>query len=277
VAAAGAFGTTGSESTSDRGRRHRTQQSAHRRRRRLLAIVLASAAIGAVPIVVETAGAAGLRSRTPLSPSSVATASPSPERRPGVAVIGDSLVFQTLTEQAAALGGRGFEPAVYGRPGVPLSDSWVQGYVAAVATDRTVNVVVLATASNDNLEASTRGSAVGPATAIAEYRARLEAAIDQLAGRCVVVVNVRSTSAALYAPETAPETNASIAAVAAAHPGQVIDVDWDSISRGHHDDWFVGDGLHFDDITSGADRHQAGADAYAEAIAAGVSRCTEAA
>jgi hypothetical protein len=191
-----------------------------------------------------------------------------------VAVIGDSLVFQTQTEQADALGRLGLDPRVYGRPSVPLSDGWVQGHLLAVADDRTVGTVVIATASNDNVEAATRAAAVGAPTAVAELRARLDAAVTELADRCVVLVDVRSTSAAVYSPGFASRTNATIADVAAAHPGRVVVVDWDGISRPHRADWFVADQLHFGDVRTGADRHQAGADAYAEAIAAGVSRCT---
>ena len=229
----------------------------------------------AAVIIVETAGAADAPSASDTllgaaSPPSPSAPIPAPPR---VAVIGDSLIVQTLTEQAAALQGRGFDPVIYGRAGVPLSDAWMQGHLAAVAEDRAVTTVVLATASNDNLEAAGRASMVGPTAAVAEYRARLEAAIAQLADRCVVVVDVRSTSTSIYAPELAPRTNVAIAEVAASRPRRVVEVDWDAMSRSHQADWFISDALHFDDIPSRGNRHQAGADAYAAAIAEGVARC----
>jgi hypothetical protein len=254
-------------------RRGAAPRTSRRGRRRLLAVVLAAAAVAAVPVVVETAAALSVPPPTAAPPATAAA--PTTEPAASVAVIGDSLIFQTLTEQNDAISRRGFDPKVYGRPSVPLSDSWVQGYLAATAKDRTVRAVVIATASNDNVEAADRAAMVGQTAAIAEYRARLEATIDQLASRCVVVVNVRSTSAAVYSPKLAASTNAAIADVAAAHAGRVVAVDWDSISRQHRADWFIGDGLHFEDLPSGGERRQAGADAYADAIAAGVSRCVE--
>jgi hypothetical protein len=193
---------------------------------------------------------------------------------PRVAVIGDSLVFQTLAEEADALTSRGFDPEIYARPGVPLSDAWVQAYVATVARERALSTVVIATASNDNVEVAHRAAAVGVGAATAEYAARLEAAIDQLAGRCVVVVDVRADSAGIYSPGLASGTNAAIASVVARHGSGAVEVDWAAISHPHRADWFITDELHFADVDSGADRHQAGADAYAAAIADGASRCT---
>ena len=256
-----------------------------RHHRRLSILALAVTALGATtPLVLVSADASNrpLISTTRSVPESPGASKPlltsaaptGAGSEPSVAVIGDSLIFQTLAEQTDALRRRGFDPEIHGRPGVPLSDRWVKAQLDAVARDQAVRTVVIATASNDNVETSTRAVTVGPRAATAEFTARLEAAIDQLAGRCVVIVDVRSTSAAIYAPAFAPTTNAAIASVVAGHPTSAVEVDWDAISRPHRHDWFIADELHFEAIGTGTDRHQAGADAYAAAIADGVSRCS---
>ena len=227
--------------------------------------LVAVAALVAIPIVSQLSGADA--SPAAGDPAVEGVAAGSPEVPPSVAVVGDSLVFQTADEQRAALRDRGHvEVTVFGDPGQPMTAPTIGAHLDA-ALD--ADVVVIATASNDNVANAIRADEVGQAQALAEYHELLDRTLDRFDGRCVVLVDVRDVSSELYRTSFAPQTNSELRRVAAERPHTVV-VAWSDLSRAHGDDWFVGDRLHFD---SGTERRQAGADAYADAVVDGVAGC----
>lgn len=203
---------------------------------------------------------------------SAATASDNPDpvdepARPlSVAVVGDSLIASTSAEQQQELGRRGYHAAVHGEPGRPLTDPWVQDRLHAVSGS---DIVVVATASNDNVQLARRADAVGLEQAGRELAGSVHDAIQRLRAGCTVWVDVRERTSSWYRPETAGTTNAVLRAVATSDSATVVT--WSSISAAHdRHDWFGSDELHFvDDQTI----RRAGMEAYAAAIADGVDRC----
>jgi hypothetical protein len=170
---------------------------------------------------------------------------------------------------------RGWNPQVFGDPGQPMSAPAIQGELAHVAADPSIHVVVIATASNDNLQVAQRAAVVGLTRSLREYRALVSQTMAAMGNRCVVLVDVRDRSNAIYHPHFAPSTNAAMREVASARPDTVV-VDWSDISRPHTTDWFAADELHFATISGpqpGSNPHPAGALAYAASIADGVARC----
>jgi hypothetical protein len=191
-----------------------------------------------------------------------------PARPLRVVVVGDSLIASTTPDQHAELTRRGYEANVHGNPGKPLTDPWIQ---ARLHEANVADIVVLATASNDNVHLANRAGQIGTEQASSEYADTLRRTLDRAAVPCTVVVDVRDRSAGIYRPELAPVTNATLVAVAGSAPRPTVVVPWSQVSV-HHDqtDWFVADELHF------VDEHQhrmAGVQAYAHAIADGVDRC----
>lgn len=194
-------------------------------------------------------------------------------------VIGDSLIVSTADEQLAAVSALGFETVVRALPGVPLSSRFIQQSIDAAVGS---GVVVIATASNDNYSNYLESLVSGRPAAQARYREQLRLATERLAGSCVVWVNTRTTIGAYYRPEETRATNTTLADFVASQPEAWL-VDWAAISEGHDQrDWFVADNLHFNrfyrdqygfDVQDDSQRRQLGADAYAAAIADGVSRC----
>ena len=240
------------------------------------AVVLATAAFAGVGAAAMAATPASTRSAdpAPLIQAAVAEAKAlTPQAPPAsaadgrrVAVVGDSLIFTTAAEQATELRHRGYDATVQGNPGKPLSDPWIQG---RLGESRGRDIVVMATASNDNVELANRTAQVGNEQAGAEYAGRLETTIEQVGAPCTVIVDVRTRTGALYHPETAATTNARLRQVAASH--RAVVVPWSAVSDGHDQrDWFVADELHF---INGSQRQDAGVQAYTQAIANGVDQC----
>ena len=213
------------------------------------------------------------RSSVPEAPASTEPPLEVPVR---VAVIGDSLIYQSVDQQAAALRAAGREPTVFGDPGRRLSDPTIRAALAGAAGDPAVRAVVVATTSNDNVANARRADEVGAGAAMAAYRAMLEEALAAFGDRCVVLVDVRDRAGELYRSAFAPTTNEHLRLVAASRPNTVV-VAWSDRSRDHAEDWFVADQLHFSDALVGhpaTDVREAGRAAYADAIAEGVSRCS---
>jgi hypothetical protein len=219
--------------------------------------------------VVVTALLAVLASSARSMPMSAATAGVSPvDAALEVAVVGDSLVASTTPEQQAELARRGYAASVAGNPGKPLTDAWIQ---ARLDETRDAEVVVIATASNDNVQLAQRAAEVGRARASEEYGQILASTIARVAAPCTVVVDVREQTSPLYRPETAPVTNTALRATAAGAEQATVVVPWSVRSAGHdHRDWFVRDELHF---TTDSQRQDAGVQAYSDAIADGVDEC----
>jgi hypothetical protein len=197
--------------------------------------------------------------------AAAAIAPPEPVR---VAVVGDSLIATTTHEQQAELARRGYDATVEGNPGKPLTDPWTQARLGE--TDGAA-IVVIATASNDNVQLAQRAAEVGGAQASAEYGRALSSTLDRLRAPCTVIVDVREQSSAIYRPATASATNATLRAVSLASGHPTVVVPWSVHSAGHdHTDWFADDELHF---ITGSQRQDAGVEAYSRAIADGVDQC----
>jgi hypothetical protein len=171
-----------------------------------------------------------------------------------------------------AMNRHGFDADVLGDPGKSLEAPSITARVAAVAADPTVRVVVIATASNDNIVIARRSMVVSEARALDEYGTLADHTIAELGDRCIVLVGVRDKSSPIYQPDFARATNARLATLMAAHRN-VRFVDWATISRSHSSDWFAPDLLHFADFPTGSNRHEGGAMAYAAAIADGAATC----
>ena len=227
--------------------------------------------IGLLVLVIGGAlPAAGLRSGE-TSPAVVSQSWPA-----SVAVVGDSLIHQSIGEISDDLSSVGIRATVFGDPGHPLTSPSIVDRIAQAAADPAIRVVVIATASNDNLANARRAREVGEAKALAEYRQLVESALASLGGRCAVLVDARAASSRLYEPEFAPRTDGELRRISTERPDTVL-VDWSAISAPHADDWFVADELHFaipGGHEVGRDRHDAGAEAYAAAITAGVASCS---
>lgn len=232
------------------------------------AVVVALASLATIASLAFSAPAASGQSAAPASvvvPAAPAppAAAPKPVR---VAVVGDSLIFTTTPDQQAELARRGYDATVNGNPGKPLTDPWIQARLGETAG---ADIVVMATASNDNVALAKRADEVGAGPASSEYAQTLGRAIDRVAAPCTVVVDVRDETSPMYRPEMAATTNATLRSVAAGRTTVVVP--WSTISAGHdHGDWFVADELHF---INGDERHDAGVQAYATAIADGVDQC----
>ncbi|MCU0267025.1 MAG: SGNH/GDSL hydrolase family protein [Acidimicrobiales bacterium] len=184
---------------------------------------------------------------------------PVPAPRLRVQVIGDSLVYGTYNELLDRLSDH--DTTVRALPGRPLRDPWIREQIAAAVGS---DIVVIATASNDNL-------AYGPAGDWPGYQALLGQVTAQLDGSCTVWVDVRDRVDERYSPATAATTNQVLRATV--EPAGAVVVAWSDISRPHDSsDWFATDELHFEDDTG---RHQAGAAAYAAAITDGVHTCAQ--
>ena len=213
-----------------------------------------------------------------VAPTTVPPTWPAPPptvRRIGVAVVGDSLVAQAIDDVLATLLASGWNGDIFGHAGMAIDAPSILGAAEAAASDPEIDVAVLATASNDNVANAARADEVGAAGALAEYRARLEERVARFGDRCVVLVDMREGAHELYRSAFSPATNAELASFAASRPNVVV-VPWSAISRGHGDDWFLADGLHFSDAYGDrpvTDDRPAGRAAYAVAIAAGVDRC----
>ena len=204
----------------------------------------------------------------PATPGSSAPPAPSGPRR--VEVIGDSLTRQSNDHLARTLSDHGYLATIASKPRESLDRDFVQAALAA-SEARPSDVVVLATAANDALTEAGQSSWLGADGARDAYRTRLADAIRRFPGRCTVVVNARDVSP-IFEPVQASLLNIDIEMVAAPF-GDVVVVDWASISRAHTDDWFIADLEHFGlDPGTTADVLP-GAQAYADAIADGVSRC----
>lgn len=228
------------------------------------------------------ATACGERSAAPELPRPTSTTirpMPATIERNLASVIGDSLIASTTGEQIAAISALGYRTTVQALPGAPLAGRFIQ---ESIQIAKGSGVVVIATATNDNYSNYLESLISDEQEAQRLYRDQLRRATEQLAGSCVVWVNTRTAIGAFYHPETTGATNRTLAQFVASEPRTRL-VDWAAISAPHDQtDWFIADELHFNlfhedefglKVQDDSDRRQAGADAYAAAIAEGVARC----
>jgi hypothetical protein len=227
------------------------------------AIVLAASAGLATISATALAGPAA-PDRPAAAPTATATEAPQPLQ---VTVVGDSLIATTTPDQLAELQGRHYDATVTGNPGKPLTDPWIQARLGEAGG---ADIVVVATASNDNVQLARRADEVGTERAGAEYVSTLADTLHRVAAPCTVVVDVREQTSPVYRPEAAPTTNAGLRSVVAQSSRPTVVVPWSTVSAGHDRDWFVDDDLHF--VAEGQ-RRDAGVRAYARAIADGVDQC----
>ncbi len=195
--------------------------------------------------------------------------------RPDVVVVGESLVQQIAPIEGQLLHEAGYRAAIVARDSEALSSPFVQTQVQRVVAAGTP-IVVLETAANDAVQGAGTAPPSEWAPALARYRRTLAATLATLRHQCTVLVDTRvaGTSKWYALDRIGPGVNDAIDEAARQHPGSVEAVRWSEESAPHGDDWFWKDGLHFGDPAhSNADWHDAGATAFAQAIAGGVERC----
>jgi hypothetical protein len=188
-----------------------------------------------------------------------------------VDVVGDSLVTQAAVEIDAHLAGAGFAATVVHKPAQDLGSPFVVEQLAGVRARPPDDVLVLATAANDALRHHDRALAVG-AEAGAAFAEVVDRAVEPFADRCVVMVNAREETSAVYHPDSARAVNALLLQARGRHPNLVV-VDWAGISRTLPHDWFATDQLHFGPDPRVPSLSSESARAYAAAIVEGVRRC----
>jgi hypothetical protein len=215
--------------------------------------------------------AAAARASRPLLPPGPGS-SPAAPTRVSVDVVGDSLISQSGVELADRLAAAGYTSTIAHRPAQDLGSPFIQGQLAAVRDRGRADVLVLATAANDVLRDDDRTAASGPDAAARAFTELFDRALAPFADRCVVVVNAREDTAALYHPEHAKVLNALLARAAERHPGVVV-VDWASISHPLPGSWFAPDQLHFGPDPGAPALGSGSARAYATAILDGIRRC----
>jgi hypothetical protein len=192
-----------------------------------------------------------------------------------VEVIGESLTRQVAPLEVRSLQAQGLDPLVEARDSESLSSRFVQQRVNQ-AVDDGVPIVVLETAANDAFQGAGTAPRGAWAPALAHFQAVLRATLARLAHRCTVLVDTRVDHTAAWYGLTriGPQIDRALAAAAAADPSHVRLVSWSSMSSAHGSDWFWTDGLHFGDPkAAGVGWHDAGASAYASAVADAARGC----
>ena len=237
----------------------------------------AAAALGLGLLITSTIGSSSpTRTGSSSSTRSGSTEPTWTEPRPDVLVVGESLLHQVAPMETDLLRGAGHRPVVEARDSEDLASAFVQGEVHRAAAQG-VPIVVLETAAND----AYLGAGTAPpdqwAPALSRYRRTLAATLATLSHQCTVLVDTRVTGTSKWYElgRIGPDIDRALADAARNHPGAVEVVRWSDESASHGSDWFWADGLHFGDPAHSASSwHQAGASAFASAIAGGVARCS---
>ena len=247
-----------------------------------LVVRVALGAAAALGLGVVATSGLGSRAATPASgPASASPAAAShtvaaPGRRPDVVVVGESLVHQVSPIEGRLLRRDGFVADIESRDSEDLGSPFVQHRIDDAVAAGTP-IVVIETASNDAYQGAGTAPPADWAPALRRYRATLAATLAKLSHQCTVLVDTRvsHTSKWYELGRIGPGIDRAIDASALRHRDSVEAVRWSSMSAAHGSDWFWTDGLHFGDPSHlGAGWHQAGANAFADAIAAGVERCS---
>jgi hypothetical protein len=196
--------------------------------------------------------------------------------RPDVVVVGDSLVHQIAPIESQLLDRSGHVADIEARDSQDLGSAFVQRRIGQAAAEGT-RIVVLETASND----AYHGAGTAPPAAwtpeLRRYQQTLAATLETLSHQCTVLVDTRvdHTSPWYGLGRIGEGIDQAIDDAALRHPGTVEVVHWARESASHESDWFWRDGLHFGDpAQAGVGWHEAGAKAFADAIASGVRRCS---
>jgi hypothetical protein len=192
-------------------------------------------------------------------------------RAKSVAVVGDSLSWQSTSSIESAFREAGYSTQVSVDPGHALSSAWAQGTLDADVQGGLYGVIVLETASNDALRL-TNGS-----VSIAQYARLLDQSVAEAGSSDVVIVNAKVNAPFYYKQSDARAINRAIDEVAAQHANVRV-VDWNSDSL-DHPSWFGPDLLHLSPglpatvVASdppGADVQDSADTAFAHAILEGV-------
>jgi hypothetical protein len=232
-------------------------------RGRRRSIVVAVAALGA-GLAVVVAAVVYLKVAAPPPSASVV-----PTR---VDLVGDSLARQASATLRDAFSRAGYESRIEATPGEGLTGATVTANLARLSQPPG-DVLVLATSANDAVrmfEGAKAGSP--PLPGAIHYRDLLGGLARQVPSRCLVVVNARELINAFYFPDRARALNAELRALAPGYANLVV-VDWAEISARLPSSWFVADQMHFGDDPTQVVTGAPGADAFVEAILAGVRRC----
>ncbi|MCX7621599.1 MAG: SGNH/GDSL hydrolase family protein [Acidimicrobiales bacterium] len=198
---------------------------------------------------------------------------PPTERRPRVAVVGDSLTMLSTWVITERLGAAGYNAAVAGVNGADIAAQHDQ--LLSYTGWNGAEIIVAALGTNNAYFASLDGRS-DRYRSVEQSLADLERAVrDILEGppgktwtisvRCLVWVNVNDRTET-WLREYAPAINHRLAELAeeqTAAGHTMLIADWAAASAGH-DEWFVDDHVHLTEV---------GQRAYAELIVATVQRC----
>jgi hypothetical protein len=226
-------------------------------------LLVGMAVVGAGLAVL--AGAVAYRKATEPPPSAAVVALK-------VDVVGDSLARQASDALQAAFLRAGYDSRIETTPGEGLGGATITAHLDDMIRPPG-DVLVLATSANDAVRLFDGAKATGPpAPGVLRYRELLDGVARQVPSRCVVVVNARDRTNAFYHPERAAALNAELQGLSPGYKNIVV-VDWAQISAQLPVSWFVADQMHFGDDPSRPVAGAPGADAFAEALLAGVRRC----
>jgi hypothetical protein len=189
-----------------------------------------------------------------------------------VDVVGDSLARQASGVLQDVFTRAGYESRIETTPGEGLGGTTVTANLDRLSQPPG-DVLVLATSANDAVHLFEGATANGPpAAGTLRYRDLLDEVARRVPTRCVVVVNAREQINAFYHPERARALNGELRGLSPGYRNMVV-VDWAGVSALLPASWFVADQMHFGDDPTRVVTGAPGADAYAQALLAGVRRC----
>jgi hypothetical protein len=252
----------GTHSHGDARHQHRSTVERRTSRKKIKAVLLASLILASATLVFAVAHT---------ETASPTTIYDSEIRARTVAVIGDSLSWQSKSSIESAFTDAGYLARISVNPGHALSSSWAQDTVDADVDDGQYGVIVVETASNDAVRLASES------LSITQYSQLLDKLIAKAGQDDVVIMNAKVNAPFYYAQSDALAINRAIDKAAEEHANVRI-VDWNSEAT-YHSSWFGADMLHLSPglpatvLASDpprADVQDAADSAFAEALVKGV-------